>query len=757
MADEIPQSWMPEGMPDEQKDEIAAKHPDDPYAAAAEAWATWANEMPIEEQGVKSISTGSQSITYEGGGPYDAAMDRARWYKSRSKTAKALDVGGKYKWGYNRPTRWGLEDEADLGDPPLPNGEPWGAWNIHSSDVILTHGSAPLRAGVLRDRELNTQEDANWTLAEAIEEKADKDHTHEGGSGGGPHKHDDLASKADLNAEAAARQAGDDGKADKNHAHDYSSISNDISAVSDRVDALEADPTTKTYVDEADGAGLTAAKDYTDAAMRVHLEGHGSGSGGGQGYDDTEIKGDIADNTAAIADNTTAIAGKADKAHDHEAYQPKGDYAATGHDHSGYAPTAHEHEYQAKGDYSVVGHDHNGYAPTSHDHGDKADKNHTHDDLIPVPVSYRLETDANTRGLPSIQLVDSDDNYSDVQFHAGEGVEVTSQASALTVSLSEDHLEQVDNNRQNIQLLWAATQDKMEIQTIVSGQWMFAGENKLSPRSGEFSMDSWYFNQVSQIFIGQKNFKRAEDPDAVDPDGGDETAEDKPFVSTWADVRVNDEIHVVDATQYDGDPVLEKDRYQGKYIITNIIDNSGAMLLCDVELVHAVGTIRDNKQCSIKIRGARVPDHTGRIDDQQKQIDDLIEMLDNLAADQVAMSYGKEFKNDSGYFQYAGIADIGAGKFCWDGKRSEIYISAEDAYGAKWRHMTHGDKTLPTQVGTIYEIGEAKQPVKFFSQFTFDIINVSSKVVTIKNVSVIFNTGSSIKNNNYIINFGGAM
>ena len=390
-----------------------------------------------------------------------------------------------------------------------------------------------------------------------------------------------------------------------------------------------------------------------------------------------------------------------------------------------YAPAVHEHEYQPKGDYAASG----------HGHSDKADKNHTHDDLIPVPVSYRLETDANTRGMPSIQLVDQDDNYSDVTFHAGEGVEVTSQASALTVGLSEDHLAQVDQNRQDIQLLWAATGDKMEIQEIVTGQWMFAGENKLSPRAGEFSMDDWQFSQVSQIFIGQKQVR-----------------------GTWSDVRINDEIHVIDATQYEGDPVLEKDRYQGKYIVTNIIDNSGAMLLCDVELVSGFGTIRENKPCTIKVRGARVPDHSGRIDDQQKQIEDLIARLDAMATDEVASSYGHRFKQDSGYFQYAGFQKIQDGRFCWDGKRTEIYISAKDMYGAKWRHMTHSDKSVGTQIGTIYEIGDSNEPIKFVTQFNFEILNASSYVVTIKNVNIIFNTGSSnLGNKDYIINLGGVM
>ena len=214
---EIPQSCMPPAMPDAQKDEIAANHPDDPFLAAAEAWATWANEIPVEEQGVTSISTGNQSITYDSGGPYEAAMDRSRWFKSRSKQNAAVQLSGNYKFGWNRPTRWSGASEAGDGDPALPNGEPWGAITVTTADVVLTNGTGPLNRS-----NFQTQEDANTELVQQIASKADVDHVHT--DDGETVDLDDYETKADA---AAAHNTLDQnintglaGKSDKDHVHD---------------------------------------------------------------------------------------------------------------------------------------------------------------------------------------------------------------------------------------------------------------------------------------------------------------------------------------------------------------------------------------------------------------------------------------------------------------------------------------------------------------------------------------------------------
>ena len=51
--------------------------------------------------------------------------------------------------------------------------------------------------------------------------------------------------------------------------------------------------------------------------------------------------------------------------------------------------------------------------------------------------SYRLETDANLRATPMIQLVDQDNMYSDVAMVAGSGINIVSGPSSMTFSATE--------------------------------------------------------------------------------------------------------------------------------------------------------------------------------------------------------------------------------------------------------------------------------------------------------------------------------
>jgi len=50
---------------------------------------------------------------------------------------------------------------------------------------------------------------------------------------------------------------------------------------------------------------------------------------------------------------------------------------------------------------------------------------------------YRLETDANLRSTPMIQLVDNEDMYSDVAMIAGANIEITSAASAMNFKVKD--------------------------------------------------------------------------------------------------------------------------------------------------------------------------------------------------------------------------------------------------------------------------------------------------------------------------------
>ncbi len=54
---------------------------------------------------------------------------------------------------------------------------------------------------------------------------------------------------------------------------------------------------------------------------------------------------------------------------------------------------------------------------------------------------YRLETDANLRSTPQIQLVDDQDNFSDVEFVAGDGLEITSGPSKIIIGLADGPVE----------------------------------------------------------------------------------------------------------------------------------------------------------------------------------------------------------------------------------------------------------------------------------------------------------------------------
>ena len=51
-------------------------------------------------------------------------------------------------------------------------------------------------------------------------------------------------------------------------------------------------------------------------------------------------------------------------------------------------------------------------------------------------LTYRLETDKTLRTTPQIQLVDSDDNFTNVTFEGSDGIECTSNAAGIVVSAS---------------------------------------------------------------------------------------------------------------------------------------------------------------------------------------------------------------------------------------------------------------------------------------------------------------------------------
>lgn len=122
-------TWMPAGMSSDEKQEHADAHPDDPHAAAAAAWESWAAQQQEDEAtaalaGVRSVSTGAQSVTYDG--PRTAsgrAAQRAAWHRARARVYSA-QVGPSFQIGHP------LKDPEDAGtiptyySPPIPPTQP---------------------------------------------------------------------------------------------------------------------------------------------------------------------------------------------------------------------------------------------------------------------------------------------------------------------------------------------------------------------------------------------------------------------------------------------------------------------------------------------------------------------------------------------------------------------------------------------------------------------------------------------------------
>lgn len=98
-----PRSWMPAEMLTADKNYFLSLHPDDPHAAAAEAWEAWASTLPDGQDSlVQSVTTGAQSITYVAGGasPLKNAQARAIYHRSRSNITSVI-VGPNYTWSGN--------------------------------------------------------------------------------------------------------------------------------------------------------------------------------------------------------------------------------------------------------------------------------------------------------------------------------------------------------------------------------------------------------------------------------------------------------------------------------------------------------------------------------------------------------------------------------------------------------------------------------------------------------------------------------
>ena len=282
----VPQDWMPPDMPEAQKDEIAARHPNDPEAAAAEAWIVWANDMPVDQ--AITVTTGAQSVTYDQTA-YDASMERARWYLSRSKDATAVHVGGDYVYGYVSAP------EADVEDMPLANGEPWGAHTLSTDDVILTNPVSRLRND---GSTVTTQEHANRALVAMVGELAHGSHVHD--PDGAVLDLTDYVLTTDANIEYALIRsesaAGLTKKSERAHTHD--DITDQIAFYETKADANENYSSLQSQI--AGAATSTHGHDGYCTSAQVEA-----------GY--TTLDGRI----------TQVSSDKADEGHEHIAYQQK--------------------------------------------------------------------------------------------------------------------------------------------------------------------------------------------------------------------------------------------------------------------------------------------------------------------------------------------------------------------------------------------------------------------------------------------------
>jgi hypothetical protein len=189
-----------------------------------------------------------------------------------------------------------------------------------------------------------------------------------GGDGGGPHTHDNYATKTELTNGLAGKS--DDphthsgyansththaDKADKTHTHPPQDLTHNHDG--EYADAQALADHLANHPSGGDGSGgsyddselRTLIQGNTDAIDGKSDEGHTHADGGGDPYDDTALTARVAQNETDIAGleaennsqnsniqaNTDALDGKSDTTHTHD----------TTHNH--------DQEYQAKGDYAT--------------------------------------------------------------------------------------------------------------------------------------------------------------------------------------------------------------------------------------------------------------------------------------------------------------------------------------------------------------------------------------------------------------------
>lgn len=131
--------WMPSGMGAEEKADHDTAHPGDPHGAAAAAWESWAaylagleasSETAGPDVGVRSVSTGAQSVTFDGAVTMRArAQEQAAWHRARS-VAESVPAG---------PQFYGVSEGTYLSDLGTVPGATTG--NDESNDALWNLGA----------------------------------------------------------------------------------------------------------------------------------------------------------------------------------------------------------------------------------------------------------------------------------------------------------------------------------------------------------------------------------------------------------------------------------------------------------------------------------------------------------------------------------------------------------------------------------------------------------------------------------------
>ena len=301
------------------------------------------------------------------------------------------------------------------------DGYAWGAMQLNISDLKGAMGEGSDYDDTALKRELEKQGKEIETNANAIEGKADEDHTHDNITD--PYddswiqpeidKKSDITHTHDIthDHDSEYQQKGD--YADKNHIHDLNHNHDGEYLTSDDL----PDPYDDTQIRDDFAAADQQLQDQITIINDA-------------GYDDTAINQRISDEEQAREDGDAALSvkidGKADDDHTHDPidlehnhnsqYQPIGDYA-TKTDLDSKSDTTHSHTPQD------LTHDHNSeyqplgnYADTNHDHPPQ-DLTHDHD-MEYAPIHEHPYADTNHAHPPQDLTHDHDTEYQPVGDYA---------------------------------------------------------------------------------------------------------------------------------------------------------------------------------------------------------------------------------------------------------------------------------------------------------------------------------------------------